>query len=253
VAPGPSGEPSLPPGEAGEGGKVPCVAMPLPAEVELPDEAPDVTATEAHNRLMVRLWSAVQAAFGDRALVLLDIFVRVDGRRQAAPDVLVAPPSAIADHRVYAVPAEPAPLVTVEIISETNHSLEGQQALAAKRELFGSIGVPAHIEIDLPGGVVTTWTSRGGELVRTSVADRYDGAALGGVTVEAPAPGAVRVLAPDGREVLDPGVDLAREAARADSEARHAAREAARAEMEAARAERLADRLRQLGVDPDAL
>jgi hypothetical protein len=95
---------------AAEPGKVPSVAMALPPGVDLPDEAVDVTATEAHNRLVSRLWLATRLAFGDRALVLSDIFVRVDDRRQAAPDLLIAPPSTIANHRVYRVPDEPVPL-----------------------------------------------------------------------------------------------------------------------------------------------
>jgi hypothetical protein len=204
-----------------------------PADLVLPDEAPDVTATEAHNRLMVRLWVATRLAYGDRALVLLDIFLRVDGRRQAAPDVLVAPPSPIASHRVYRVPQEPVPLATVEVLSEVNHEPEGRRLLTAKRDLFGAIGVPVHLEIDPDAAIVTTWESRGGALVRTGIGDHYDGAALGGVTIETPASDVVHVRAPDGREVLD-----------ADAEA-------ARADAEAARADRLAARLRDLGVDPD--
>jgi hypothetical protein len=138
------------------------------------------------------------------------------------------------------VPDEPVPLVTVEVLSEVNRTTVGRDLLEGKRRLIGAIGVPLHVEVDPDEGVITTWVCRQGQLSLASVTDRYVGDALGGVVIETPSPGMVRVLTPGGREVLD----VADEIHRADTEA-------ARADAEAARAQRLADRLRLLGVEPD--
>ncbi|MHB8294451.1 MAG: Uma2 family endonuclease [Acidimicrobiales bacterium] len=216
--------------------------------ISLPDQADDVTSTEAHWRLMAVIRTALSYVLGDAALVLSDIFVRVEGREQVSPDVLVAPPDPAhgpADHRVYALPEHPAPRVTIEVLSAANYDQPGRGLLEAKRSLFARIGVPLHIEIDQEQGVVTTWSPRGGEgsprggegpgegpaMVRRTVSDRFDGPELGGARIVAVAPGDVRVYLPNGHQVLDSGQELAR------------------AEAEAARADRLAARLRELGAD----
>ncbi|MGH9105914.1 MAG: Uma2 family endonuclease [Acidimicrobiales bacterium] len=217
------------------------------SDVLLPDEAPDLTASELHVDVLVRLFTAVKYALGERALVLMDIFLRVEGHEQVAPDLLVAPPAPRGGRKVYAFPDEPAPLVTVEVLSTANYEGEGRRALEAKRALFGRIGVPAHIELDPEYGAVAIWANQGGRLERAYVGTVYDGPELGGTRVEAPAPGKLHIYLPDGREVLDAEAEMAR----ADAEAARAAAEAARADAEAARAARLAERLREAGIDPD--
>jgi Uma2 family endonuclease len=210
------------------------IAMAVSSEIDLPEEAPDMTATDAHWRLLIRLFGAVSVALRGKALVLGDIFLRVGGREQVAPDLLVAPPSDLEEHRVYRVPDEPVPRVTVEVLSEANYEREGRRILEAKRRLFGRIGVPVHIEIDPRASLVSIWRLAGDRLVEVERAERYEGPDLGGVTLSFSAPGQVRVCDPSGREVLDVGEEMHR------------------ADAEAARADRLAARLRELGVEPDS-
>ncbi|HWG73105.1 MAG TPA: hypothetical protein VG184_03510 [Acidimicrobiales bacterium] len=207
--------------------------MAISSEV-LADEEHDRTATEAHWRVLMRLYAAVSYAFGDRALVLLDIFVRTGGQ-QAAPDLLVAPGMAPGSRRVYSVPENTVPSVTVEVLSVVNYEAAGRAQLQRKRDFFGRIGVPLHLEVAPEEGVISVWTNQDGRLVRVAVADRYDGPDLGGVRVTTPAPDEVHVYLPDGREMLDTDAEIAR------------------AESEAAGAERLAGRLRELGIDPDEI
>jgi hypothetical protein len=195
--------------------------------VALPDETPDMTTTEVHVRVLLRLYLALSYALAGRAVVLADIFLRVDDREQIAPDLLVARGRSAGNRTVYRVPPEPVPDVTFEILSPKNRQLRGRRLLEAKRDLFGRIGVAMHVEIDPDDGVITTWTSREGVLVRTGVRAEFSDEALGGVRVETPAPRVVRILLPDGREILEGGDEIAR-------------------------ADRLAHKLRQLGVDPDA-
>lgn len=213
----------------------------------LPDEEPDTTTSELHVRVLVRLFAAVRYALKGQALVLMDIFLRVEGREQAATDLLVAPPAPEGARTVYSYPDEPLPLTTVEILSASNYEGEGKRKLEHKRELFGRIGVPLHLEIDPAYGVITSWTNDGCHLQRSEVSSTYHGPGLGGVRIDTPAPGEVHIYLPDGREVLDPEAEIATaEALVARVEA-----EETRAKAEAARANRLAERLRQLGFDPD--
>jgi hypothetical protein len=147
--------------------------------------------------------------------------------------------------------------------------------LKQKRELFGRIGVPLHIELDPKRGFLTIWRNVGGTLVAEAPVDRFDGDELGGLRIEV-APGDVRLVRPDGREFTDVADEIDRadreerradledrradlearraewEAERAEWEARRAGWEARRAEDEAQRADRLAEKLRAAGIDPDA-
>jgi hypothetical protein len=204
----------------------PAVAAPLP------DEAPDVTVTELHARVVMRLAAALGYALAGQAAVLTDIFVRAE-TDQAAPDLLIAPGVAPGRRTVYRLSEDPVPAVTIEVLSPTNRRGEGRVLLERKHAFFSRIGVPRHYEIDPDRGGITTWTRRGGTLVQVASSDSLTGPDLGGVRITTPAPGEVRVFTPDGREVLDPADELAR------------------AEEQRRRADRLADRLRSLGVDPD--
>lgn len=233
-----------------------------PVGTQLVDEAADMTANELHVRVVHRLHAALSHALAGRAAVFCEIFLRVDNREQVAADVFVVPGLTAGIRTVYAVPTEPVPAVTVEVLSPANKSGRGRRELEAKRSLFARIGVPLHIEIDPEDGFVAVWELRGGSLVRTDMCITYSSEAIGGVRLETPEPGILDVLLPDGHNVLSGGDELARaereaaragtEAARAEREAARAGRESARAEQEAARADRLAARLRELGVDPEA-
>lgn len=207
---------------------------------QLVDEAPDVTATEEHVRVVGRLRAALSHAFRGRAGVFGEIFLRVDGREQVSADVFVVPGVATGRRTVYAVPAEPVPSVTVEVLSTSNRSTRGRAELEAKRSLFARIGVPLHLEVDPDEGFIAVWELRDGVLIRTDLCTSYTSDAIGGVRLETPAPGALHVLLPNGHEVLDVDEELAR-----------TEQESARADRELARAEGLAAKLRDLGVDPD--
>lgn len=207
-------------------------------DTELVDEAPDVTATEEHVRVVARLRAALTYALRGQAGVFSEIFLRVDGREQVSADVFTVPGVATGDRRVYAVPAEPVPACTIEVLSTSNRSRRGRAELEAKRSLFGRIGVPLHLEVDPDEGFIAVWELRDGVLVRTDVRTTYTSDAIGGARLDTPAPGVLHIVLPNGHDVLDIGDELAR-----------AEHEAARAEHEAARADRLAARLRELGVD----
>jgi Uma2 family endonuclease len=201
-------------------------------DVELPEEAHDMTATGPHNELMARLGALLAYLFTGRATVIMDIFLRLDDVEQVAPDLLIAQVSS-ASHRVYRVPPLPVPDVTIEILSFANYGGEGREALERKRELFGRIGVPFHLEIDPERGYITLWRNVDGVLVVRPPSDRFDGPELGGAAIVVE-PGRVRTFLPDGREYVSP------------------ADETARAEAERARADRLRQRLVDAGIDPDA-
>lgn len=192
----------------------------------LVDEAADVTASEAHVRAVLRLFTALSYALGEQAVVLSDIFVRVDNREQASPDVFVVPGVAAGSRTVYSIPPEPVPAVTIEVLSPVNREPTGRAELESKRSLFSRIGVPLHLEIDPDEGFIAVWELRDGALARVQLCTTYSSDALGGVKIETPAPSVLHVVLPNGHDVLDSGGELAR-------------------------AERLEAKLRQLGVDPD--
>ena len=124
-------------------------------QVELPIEAPDLTATELHNDVAIRLFGVLRILFRGTALVLHDIFLRVDETRQVAPDRLIVHGSVPGRRTVYRGPDEPVPDITIEVLSDENHQPFGRRKLEEKRELFGAIGVRVHIELD-PTGAAST-------------------------------------------------------------------------------------------------
>lgn len=207
---------------------------------QLVDEAVDMTATEVHVRVVARLRTALTYALRGRAGVFGEIFLRVDGREQVSADLFAVPGVTTGERTVYAVPAEPVPAVTVEVLSTSNRSRRGRAEVEAKRSLFARIGVPLHLEVDADEGFIAVWELRGDALVRTDLCTTYTSDAIGGTRLETPAPGVLHIILPNGHDVLDVGEELAR-----------AERESARADHESARAERLAARLRELGVDPE--
>jgi Uma2 family endonuclease len=218
----------------------------------LPDEAPDLTGSELHHRVLARLVAVLELLVGDRTLVLSDIFLRVraeDGsEEQVSPDVALVPGARPGTRTVYRVPDEPVPTLTVEVLSPANHRSDGARILADKRSLFGRIGVATHIEIDPDRGTVTTWLHNGTELEEGEPATSCEHLALGGLRIET-SPGVVRLFLQGRREFLDTATEIARaEAERARAEA-----ESARADTERARAERLARALRDAGIDPTAI
>lgn len=212
----------------------------------LPDEELDVTGSELHELLRVRLFDVLRFIFGDRALVLSDVFVRVRGDagrddEQVGPDIFIVPGAGPGTRTVYWVPDEPVPQVTLEVLSPANHRSDGAVVLAAKRALFARIGVPTHIEVDPDRGEIAPWVHDGTELVEGIATTSCDHPGLGGLRIEA-SPGQVRLFLPDGREFVDAPAEMVR-----------ADEEQARADQEQARAERLAQALRDAGIDPTTI
>jgi hypothetical protein len=216
--------------------------------VVLPDEAPDMTVTRLHHAVVNRLFDVLCHLLADRAVVLAEIFLRVNETRQVSPDLLIAPGADPGPLTVYRVPAQPVPDVTVEVLSPANYAGEGRRQLDDKRELLGAIGVPLHIELDPDRGVLTTWHNVGGTLVADPPTDRYDGDRLGGLRLEL-IPGHVTMRMPDGREFVDADTEITR-----GNEATQRATESARREAETGRrAARMAEALRRAGIDPESV
>jgi Uma2 family endonuclease len=203
-------------------------------QVGLPDEAPDVTATELHVVVLLRLLDVLRFLFRDKALVLGDVFVRVDETKQVSPDVMIVHGAENGTRTVYRIPPEPVPDVTVEVLSTVNHQGEGRRLLEQKRDLLGTLGVPLHIELDPERGFLTTWRNIGGKLEPGPSTDRFDGEELGGLQIEL-TPGDVRLRLPDGHEFIEAGDEIDR------------------ANQEARRADRLAEALRRAGINPDSV
>ena len=200
---------------------------PMAERAVLPDEAPDMTVSELHEHVVNRLVDVLRFLFGGKALVLGDIFVRVDETDQVAPDLTIVHGAEQGTRTVYRVPPEPVPDITVEVLSPANDKGEGRRQLDHKRSLLGAIGVPLHIELDPDRGVLTTWHNDGCKLIAGPPADRFDGDELGGLRIGMH-PGRVRLWLPDGREFID-----------------------AAAEMH--RAALLAQALRNAGIDPESV
>jgi len=99
--------------------------------------------------------------------------------RRPVDGTLILPGAHPGTRTVYRVPAEPAPTVTIEVLSAANHQGDGRADLIHKRALFGRIGVRTHIEIDPKGGRVTAWVCDGSALVAGTPTTRFDSEALG--------------------------------------------------------------------------
>lgn len=200
-------------------------------QAALPEEAVDMTGSELHQLVLNRLVDVLRFIFGDRALVLSDVFVRArddDGHEeQASPDVAIIPGAQPGTRTVYHVPEEPVPAASLEVLSPANHRSDGAAVLAGKRALFGRIGVPVHIEIDPDRGEITTWAHNGTELVEGEPVTSCEHPALGGLRIEV-STGQVRLFLPDGQEFIDAPAEMARVA-------------------------RLSEALRQAGIDPTTI
>jgi hypothetical protein len=196
----------------------------------LPNEAMDIRATELHDLVVDRLVDVLRHLFGDSALVLSDIFVRVDETDRVAPDLLIIPSVERGRRTAYQLPREPVPSVTVQVLSSASYNAAGRAELARKRAVLGRIGVPTHIEVHPERAFITVWRNTGSYLVVGPPSDHYDGPALGGLRIEAVKPGVLRLFLPDGREFVDAPT--------------------ARVDAEAERAKRLEEAVRQAGRDP---
>ncbi|TVR65112.1 MAG: Uma2 family endonuclease [Candidatus Competibacteraceae bacterium] len=199
---------------------------------------------------IVMIQGGLAALFADRP----DVFVAgdllwypVEGQPhiRAAPDAMVVfgrPPG----HRGSYIQHEEdyiAPQVVFEVLSPGNTPAE----MRKKRDFYDRYGVEEYYEYDPDRGTLKGWLRREGRLEPIASMEGWVSPLLG---IRFGLEGTDLALHhPDGQR-FETFVEQAR---RAEAERQRAEAERQRAEAERQRAERLAERLRQLGVDPDSL
>jgi Uma2 family endonuclease len=193
---------------------------------------------------------------------------------RAAPDVMVVfgrPKGHRASYRQWAEGGI-APQVVFEILSPGNTPAEMRE----KRAFYEYFGVREYVEYDSDGGALETWERVGDRFERADINGVWRSPLLG-VMLKLEAGGELSVYRPDGRKFLPPAeldakmheaeAEAARAREQAKQERKRAKQERERAEQERERAEqereravraeqareRLAAKLRELGIDPDAL
>lgn len=186
----------------------------------------------------------------------------VEGRPDisAAPDVLVALGRPKGHRLCYKQWVEDgqAPQVVIEIISPSNTLAE----MTKKLQFYDRYGVQEYYEYDPQHGTLKAWLREGEKLQGQPFVGGWQSPRLG-VTLRLEPDGKLSVSRPDGRKFLPP-VELTtlaeqahqraeQERQRAEQEHARAEQEKARAEHETARARLLADKLRELGIDPELL
>ena len=199
---------------------------------------------------IVMIQGGLAALFADRP----DVFVAgdllwypVEGQPhiRAAPDAMVVfgrPPG----HRGSYIQHEEdriAPQVVFEVLSPGNTAAE----MRKKRSFYDRYGVEEYYEYDPDRGTLQGWRRREGRL---EPIDRMEGWVSPLLGIRFGLEGTdLALYHPDGQR-FETFVEQAR---RVKAERQRAEAERQRAEAERQRAEQLVERLRQLGVDPDAL
>lgn len=169
-----------------------------------------------------------------------------------APDVLVAFGRPKGFRRSYLQWREGniAPQVAWEVLSPSNTARE----MAEKFAFYERYGVEEYYQYDPDGAVLRGWLRSNGGLVEIDdIAAGWVSPRLG-IRMEVK-DGELQVSYPDGRRFLtflELGHEAEQHRRRAEKESRRAEKEHQRAERERQRAEQLAERLRALGIDPDA-
>jgi len=195
-------------------------------------------------RWIVTLEGGFEALFRDREDVFVagDLFwYPVEGRAdiRMAPDVMIVFGRPKGDRPSYKQWEEGniAPQVVFEVLSPSNSLLE----MAKKLEFYDRYGVEEYYLYDPETGDFTGWIR--GEDGRLRVIDEIQGwvSPRLGVRFEVE-DGELRVIRPDGQRFLN-YTELEQERARALRQA----------EEERFRAEKLAQRLRELGIDPEQI
>lgn len=195
-------------------------------------------------RWIVTLEGGFEALFRDREDVFVagDLFwYPVEGRPdiRMAPDVMIVFGRPKGDRPSYKQWEEGniAPQVVFEVLSPSNSLVE----MAKKLEFYDRYGVEEYYLYDPETGDFTGWIR--GEDGRLRVIDEIQGwvSPRLGVRFEVE-DGELRVIRPDGQRFLN-YTELEQERARALRQA----------EEERFRAEKLAQRLRELGIDPEQI
>ncbi len=208
--------------------------------------------------MIVLLHGGLDAAFRDREDVFVagnHLIYAVKGRPEVrqAPDVYVAFGPPRMPRGSYKVWEENGifPQVVFEVWSPFNR----QQLMDEKRDFYERHGAEEYYIVypDFPMHV-DGWRREGATLVRLPDATGYVSPRLG-IRFEVKA-GYLTVYGPDGRPFLSPADAVAErdEAERTAEDARQKAEDARRREAgEREKSARLAAKLRELGVDPDAV
>ena len=231
-----------------------AAVVPLPApstEIVYPDSDGQPMADNTRQfRYIVTIQGGLAALFADRP----DVFVAGDllwypvegnNRLRAAPDVMVVFGRPPGDRGSYQQWQENglAPQVVFEVLSPGNTVAE----MTRKFRFYERYGVEEYYVYDPDRGSLDGWLRRGEYL--EDVPD-MEGWVSPRLRVRFSLDGHDLVLyRPDGRR-FETFLELEQ---RAEMERQRAEMERQRAEVERQRAERLAERLRALGVDPDAL
>lgn len=199
---------------------------------------------------IVYLFDNLSALFADRE----DVFVAADllwYPVEGHPEICVAPDVFVAlgrpkGHRGLYLQWEEGntpPQVVFEILSPSNR----YTAMIEKFRFYEQYGVQEYYLYDPDAGVLNGWLRQGDRLVPVEQMEGWVSPLLGiRLTLE---DGALVVYRPDG-ERFTSYVDLRRRLEQERLRAEQAQREA---EQERLRAERLAQRLRELGVNPEEL
>lgn len=212
----------------------------------------------AQVRWIVTLLNGLQGLFRGRpdVFVAADLFwypVHGDPTTVTAPDVLVAFGRPKGDRPSYKQWEEGnvPPQVVFEILSPGNKADE----LRAKKRFYRRYGVEEYYLYDPDGHALSAHRRDGAKLVAVKPADGFVSPRLG-VRFDAPGERDMRLIGPDGHP-LKTYEDLVAESETAQQqladERRRATAEKRRATAEKLRADALADKLRALGIDPDAV
>jgi Uma2 family endonuclease len=206
---------------------------------------------------IVYLYDNLSALFADREEVFVAadlLWYPVEGHPEicAAPDVFVVfgRPKGHRGRYLQWEEGNIPPHVVFEILSPSNR----HAAMVEKSLFYERYGVQEYYMYDPDTGALDGWIRQDGKLVRVAQMEGWVSPLLGvRFTVE---DGALVVYRPDGERFV-PYVELRRRYERAQWEAeqerRRAEQERLRAEEAERRAERLAQRLREMGVDPEQL
>lgn len=237
-----------------------------PDEVEYPfSDGKPMGENTLQVRWIVELYNGFQALFRDTPDVFIaaDLFwypVRGDNRTVTAPDVMVAfgrPRGERLSYRQWEE-GNVAPQVVWEVTSPSNRAGE----MRDKLRFYQRHGVEEYYIYDPETFSFDIHTRHGRRLVAVEEPDGFVSPRLG-TTFRAPGDEDLRLIGPDGRpfqnylELIEQAQEQQARAVRERRRAAKAERTAqglqTRADEEKARAERLAERLRQLGEDPDAI
>jgi Uma2 family endonuclease len=207
-----------------------------------------------HLRWITFLKNGLEDWFADRE----DVFVAadllwypIDGRPDIskAPDVMVVLDHPAGDRPCYKQWEENGrpPNVVFEFISKSNTAGE----MIDKLEFYSDMGCDEFFIYDYRRGKFSAFRRNGGPglMQKGSEEDGTWESRLLGMRFGLDDAGRLWVRRPDG-SLMESQREIAR---RAEAAARRAEEESRRAEEEARRADRLAEKLRELGVDPDGL